>query len=188
MLHHLFSSKARVKLLTLFLTNPEEEFFVRQLTRTTDEQINSIRRELENLKEIGLVRSRVKNRKKYFKVNQKHILFEDLKNLIYKTQTNYGQIAIEINTFGKLDLLAVSGKFISATHTPVDLFIIGELDRIKLENYIKTLEKQLNSEIKYAVMTKEDFTLRRQLQDKFIKLVLQSTYRIIHNQLPFKFA
>lgn len=188
MLQHLFSSKARVKLLTAFLTNPDEEYFVRELTRLIDEQINSVRRELDNLKQIGLVRSRVRNRKKYYKVNQKHILFEDLRNLVYKTQTNYGQIAVEISNFGKLDLLAVSGKFISATNTPVDLFVIGDLDRITLENYVRTLEKQLNSEIKYAVMTKEDFIMRTQLQDKFLKTVLKSNYRIIHNQLPFKFA
>ena len=115
-------------------------------------------------------------------------MFEDLKNLIYKTQTDYGQIAIEISKFGKLDLLVVSGKFISATNTPVDLFIIGQMDKSPLEKYVRTLETQLNSEIKYAVMTKEDFKLRRQLQDKFLSSLLNSKYRIIHNQLPFKFS
>ena len=63
----LFSSQTRVKLLKTFLLNTEEEFFIRQLTRLLEEQINSVRRELDNLKKIGFVRSRVRNRKKYLR-------------------------------------------------------------------------------------------------------------------------
>jgi hypothetical protein len=48
----LFSSQTRVKLLSVFLLHPEEEYFIRQLTRLLGEQINSIRRELENLRRI----------------------------------------------------------------------------------------------------------------------------------------
>ena len=64
MLKELFSSNTRVKLLTVFLTSPGEEFFIRELTRKLGEQINSIRRELNNLKKVGLLKSRSKFRKK----------------------------------------------------------------------------------------------------------------------------
>ena len=64
----LFSSKTRVKLLTHFFTKPDDEFFVRELTRMLGEQINSIRRELEKLEKIGLLVSRVEKRKKYYRV------------------------------------------------------------------------------------------------------------------------
>ena len=46
MYDQLFGSKTRVKLLALFLTHPNESFYVREITRRLGEQINSIRREL----------------------------------------------------------------------------------------------------------------------------------------------
>jgi len=64
LLKALFSSQTRVKLLSTFLLHPEDEYFIRELTRLLNEQINSIRRELENLRRVGLVKPRHKNRQK----------------------------------------------------------------------------------------------------------------------------
>jgi len=55
MLEHLFGSKTRVMLLRLFLNNPEKFYFVRELTRNLDSHLNSIRRELSNLQQIGII-------------------------------------------------------------------------------------------------------------------------------------
>ena len=75
----LFSSQTRVKLLSTFLLHPESEYFIRELTRLLGEQINSIRRELENLRRIGLVKARHRNRKKYYKVDTEFSLYQDLR-------------------------------------------------------------------------------------------------------------
>ena len=55
MIDALFGSKTRVKLLHLFLNNPGKSFYVREITRIIDEQINSVRRELSNMLEIGII-------------------------------------------------------------------------------------------------------------------------------------
>lgn len=55
MLGKLFGSKARVKILKQFLSNPEERFYIRQLSRDLKLQLNSVRRELENLEVFGLL-------------------------------------------------------------------------------------------------------------------------------------
>ena len=54
MVEQLFGSKTRVKLLKLFYSNPNRPFYVREITRKIDEQINSVRRELANLLSIGI--------------------------------------------------------------------------------------------------------------------------------------
>jgi hypothetical protein len=59
MLNKLFGSKARVKILKLFLSHPEEKFYIRQVTRELGLQLNSVRRELENLETFGLLTSRI---------------------------------------------------------------------------------------------------------------------------------
>ena len=57
MIDALFGSKTRVKLMHLFLNNPGKSFYVREITRLIDEQINSVRRELANMLEVGVITS-----------------------------------------------------------------------------------------------------------------------------------
>src|SRR3954467_13031724 len=70
MFEQLFGSKTRVKLLQLFYSNPNRAFYVREITRKVDEQINSVRRELANLLSIGLITSESTNNRLYYEVNQ----------------------------------------------------------------------------------------------------------------------
>src|ERR1700759_298362 len=72
MIEQLFGSKTRVKLLQLFYTNPNRSFYVREITRKVDEQINSVRRELSNLLSIGIITSEANNNRLYYEVNQKY--------------------------------------------------------------------------------------------------------------------
>jgi hypothetical protein len=70
MIDQLFGSKTRVKLLGLFYQNPGRSFYVREITRKIDEQINSVRRELANMLSIGIISSDTSNNKLYYEVNQ----------------------------------------------------------------------------------------------------------------------
>jgi hypothetical protein len=70
MIEQLFGSKTRVKLLQLFYQNPNRSFYVREITRKIDEQINSVRRELANLLSIGIITSDNSNNKLYYEVSQ----------------------------------------------------------------------------------------------------------------------
>jgi len=61
MLEKLFGSNSRVKILKLFLLNPADKFYIRQLSRDLKLQLNSVRRELENLEKFGILTSDLKN-------------------------------------------------------------------------------------------------------------------------------
>src|SRR3989338_10090238 len=62
MLEKLFGSKARVKILKLFLIHPHEKYYIRQLSRNLKLQLNSVRRELENLENFGILISDAKEK------------------------------------------------------------------------------------------------------------------------------
>src|ERR1700756_1988821 len=79
MVEQLFGSKTRVKLLQLFYSNPNRSFYVREITRKIDEQINSVRRELSNLMQIGIITSDTTNNRLYYEVNQKYEFYEPLR-------------------------------------------------------------------------------------------------------------
>src|ERR1700751_5100280 len=78
MIEQLFGSKTRVKLLQLFYSNPNRSFYVREITRKIDEQINSVRRELSNLLSIAIITSDNTNNKLYQEANQTDEYFEPL--------------------------------------------------------------------------------------------------------------
>src|ERR1017187_922093 len=81
MIEQLLGSKTRLKLLQLFLSNPNRSFYVREITRKIDEQINSVRRELSNLLSIGIITSDTNNNKLYYEVNQKYEYFKPLQTI-----------------------------------------------------------------------------------------------------------
>ncbi len=59
MLGKLFGSNTRVKILKIFLLHPEQKYYIRQLARDLKLQVNSVRRELENLEKFGLLISNI---------------------------------------------------------------------------------------------------------------------------------
>lgn len=176
MLKALFSSNTRVKLLKTFLLNTEKEYFIRELTRKLDEQINSIRRELNNLKKIGLLKSRARNRKKYFYLNKEFSIFHELRSIFMKAMNNETNIAKAIAALGGIDLLVFSGVFVNKPTAQVDLFIVGDIEKQELEKY---LIKELNrNDIRYSILSKNDFLYRISLNDRFIKQILSDPSHI----------
>src|SRR5580700_4053471 len=81
MIEQLFGSKTRVKLLQLFYSNPNRSYYVREITRKIDEQINSVRRELSNLLSIGIILSDNTNNRLYYEVNQKFEFYDPLQQI-----------------------------------------------------------------------------------------------------------
>src|SRR5215218_441222 len=83
MIEQLFGSKTRVKLLQLFYSNPNRSFYVREITRKIDEQINSVRRELANLLNVRLITSDTNDtsNKVYCEVNQKYEFYPPLEEI-----------------------------------------------------------------------------------------------------------
>lgn len=177
MLKPLFSSNTRVKLLRTFLLNPDEEYFIRQLTRLLDEQINSVRRELDNLKKIGLLRSRTRNRKKYYYVNRDFIVFNELRDIFIKAEGNDQELAKKLSKMGKVEFLLLSGLFVRK-ESAADLLVVGDLDKVQLEKYLSKLNKG-DRDIKFSLMTKEDFLNRLEYNDKFVMDLLRDDASLV---------
>ena len=179
MLKRLFTSNTRIKLLEVFILNPGEDFFIRELTRKLDEQINSVRRELDNLKKAGFLRSRAKNRKKYYSVNENFIFLDEFRSIILKAHTQHGDLLKDINKIGTIKLLVLSGQFVEKDTETVDMLIVGEIDKDKLGDFLNN-KLRTKRAVKFATMTEEDYKYRVSCKDKFIIELVAST----ENQIP----
>ncbi len=177
----LFSSQTRVKLLSTFLLHPEEEFFIRELTRLLGEQINSIRRELENLRRIGLVKSRHKNRKKYYHVDNEFPLFAELRSIFTKEIQTESPVIASLKKLPNVQLILLAGAF-TGTESKVDLLIVGAVKKELLEALLA--QDTTLKDIKYSIFSEADFLYRLSLRDRFILEILNDPRNfIVHNTM-----
>lgn len=181
MLKRLFTSNTRIKLLTVFLMNQSEEYFIRELTRMLDEQINSVRRELDNLKKMGLLRSKTKNRKKYYYINKNFDFLDELKSIFVKALSSHENLAKDIAKMGDIKILALTGIFKNEPTTTVDMLIVGEVDSEKLSEYLNT-QVRTQRPVKFAVMNEEDYRYRVSCHDAFIQDIVGEG----RSQIPIK--
>lgn len=197
MLGKLFGSKARVKILKLFLTKPEGSYYIREVARDLGLQINSVRRELENLEKFGLLKSfsadnlkkgeqtgDIKPDRKYYKVDAEFILFEEIKALILKAQVLYERdFADKLQSAGRPKLLLLTGFFCNDEKSPTDLLVVGRLNKTKLMKLIRDLEKDLGKEINYTIMDKAEFKYRRDITDVFLFNILESKKIVVIDEV-----
>ena len=177
MLKSFFGSKTRVKLLGLFLLHPQNEYFIRELTRTLKEQINSVRRELNNLKKVGLLKSYTKNRKKYYYINPDFALLDEFKNIFAKTAQPHDEIVKAVSRFGDMDFMLLTGQFTGIPDAEVDMLIVGSVDKDALKTF---LDKELSSQkVKFTVLSRSDFLYRLDYKDKFVLDLLTQKDKIV---------
>lgn len=170
MLKSLFTSNVRVKILKLLFLNPNQQFYVREMARVLDEQLNSVRRELDNLSSINLLISKTQNRKKYFKLNQKCKFISELRLLVLKNGKVLEGFIKEFNKNGSIDLLMIAGTYLNQMD-PFDILIIGEISGEKLE---ELLAKNLIAKSNVQFMETGQFAERFQAKDPLILNILQN--------------
>lgn len=161
--------------------NQNEEYFIRELTRMLDEQINSVRRELDNLKKMGLLRAKTKNRKKYYHVNKEFMFLDELKSIFVKALSSNENLAKDISKMGDIKLLALTGLFKNEPTTTVDMLIVGSVDADKLEQYLND-QVRTQRPVKFAVMNEDDYRYRVSCHDAFIQSIVGDG----RSQIPIK--
>ncbi len=203
MFEQLFGSKTRVKLLQLFYGNPNRAFYVREITRKIDEQINSVRRELSNLLSIGILTSEANNNRLYYEVDQKYQYYRPLATIfgggVYSPPSKkeptakddppakpadvapQHPLAKSARATGKVDLALLTGQFTRDEGAGVDVVLVGDLNQAKVAKFIEDLEKAENKELRWVTMTQADYKYRMQIHDRFINNVLEAKKQVIIN-------
>ena len=179
LLKPLFSSKTRINILTVFFANPHQEMYIREITRVTGEQINSIRRELENLEDIELFISKSKAGKKYFRINTGFIFYADLYSLFQKVNTPAFEISESLKKMSKkLDLILLTGNFVGLHNdeVPIDLFVVGDIQKEKIDEYLLTRNF---GNVKFALLSRADFLHRVKQKDHVLKNIFSYSENII---------
>ncbi len=189
MIDALFGSKTRVKLLNLFFNNPGKEFYVREITRIIDEQVNSVRRELSNMQSANIVKSTMKDRKLYYEVNQRHKYYVPLRAIFSGTEIKE-DVALAVGSADNweariepvkndIKLFIISGVLVDGSNSVTDMLIVGDNGNRQLSKWAAKIEKDESRELNYTIMSPEELYYRVSLKDKFLAGITESRNRII---------
>lgn len=176
-----------MKLLQLFCSNPNRSFYVREITRKIDEQINSVRRELANLLSIGIIKSDTKdNNRLYYEVDQDYPYFKPLAEIFGSGTMSAAPDAPsveaeaqELKHLGKVELALLTGQITRDERSGVDALFVGDINPTQVAKYVAELEEKEGLELRYTVMTAEEFAYRQEVNDRFLSLVLASKYQVL---------
>ncbi len=191
-IEQLFGSRTRARLLTLFLENSDRAFYVRELTRRIDAQLNAVRRELKNLVDVGVVLE-VEGKiiptegkeKKFYRANMEFPLFEDLRGVMRKAAVLMNREIVRVlREKGDIDLILLTGRFVDATNVPTDLLIVGTIDPEHLATAIREFERDIAREVNFTSMPKEEFLYRKDVGDRFLATILDAKRVVLWNTFP----
>lgn len=200
MLEHLFGSRTRVKLLRIFFKEPTKRFFVRELTRLLDVQINAVRRELVNVTKAGIVSAITDEsgevpvaeadedpheaKRKYYRLNENSPLYPELRALLLKSHVLGEQsLVADLTAAQGVDLLLFTGVFTSAIDTPIDMLVVGDIPEKKVAEAVASFEREHGAQVRYTVLTSKEYQERKQLMDRFLYSVLDAPNQIAINRL-----
>ncbi len=184
MIEQLFGSKTRVKLLQLFYSNPNRSFYVREITRKIDEQINSVRRELSNLLNAGIISSEDTTNRLYYEINKSYQFYAPLSQIFGADAGVTGdeetsESLAGLKALGNIDLALYTGQFTRDEKSGIDFLVVGDINHTQLTKYIADVETKEGKAIRYAVMDTKEFEYRRQVNDRFLLTVLASKKQVI---------
>lgn len=191
MIDKLFGSKTRVKLLHLFMNHPGQSFYVREITRLIDEQINSVRRELSNMMEVGVITSDTADNKLYYQVNQRYEFYTALRAIfagesisadqasaVATDGVNEQEVAI-LQSISGVRLAIVAGVLVKGSTASVDIVLVGNVSTQKVRAAVGMIEKLEGREINYTVLPYDEFYYRLSVRDKFITEILTAKHSVV---------
>lgn len=176
MLDDLITSKSRIKLLKVFLSDPFNMFHVRGLVRETKDEINAVRRELSLLEKKGILTKEPRANRIYYSLSKNYPYHSDLLKIGAKAIGLGAEIIKNRVKLGKVKYAMFSGKFIKREKTKpdeIDLLIVGTVVLPEIALLVREEEKRLGTEINYTVMTEEEFDFRKKRRDPFLVSVLE---------------
>lgn len=178
-LNDIITSKVRVKLIELFLSDITEIYHVRGITRETHEEINAVRRELDKLESIGFLKNENRGNRLYYWVRKDYPYFGDLLSVVAKS-TGIGKNIIENrNKIGNLSFVMFSGKFVRRKKRKrddeVDILVVGNVVLPELAALVRREETKRGTEINYTVMSRDELVFRKKRRDPFLLGILSES-------------
>ncbi len=179
-LSKLFGSDARLKLLRLFLFNPAQSFTLSEAAVRIRTDKSETRGELSLLVQSGLLKQNRRGKQIRYEIRTDFTYLLALQNLLLNISTRGEDVREQLYRTGSFKLIVIAGMFMGEWGTNIDLLVVG--DKIKersFKNQIKKLEAEIGKEIRYTLLSNQEFLYRLNMSDKLMRDVFDFPHRIV---------
>lgn len=185
-LEDLFESKARARMMKLFMKNEEASYTKSEILQKTKLKEPQVRKELKILENIEYISERKKKGQRLFSLNRKFPFYKEFKEIIEKSEfVPDKKMVSELKQVGKVQYALIAGELINHKESEADLLIVGDnFIEKKLEDFLKTLEAEVGTEIRFSTMNTKEFLYRCDMFDRFTIELLRNPHRELVNTLP----
>lgn len=190
-----------VKLLRLFIFNPEHTFTNKEVAVRAKITIDTLRLEISIMKQMGFIKKKVayrqttigKGKSKKVKkkkvsawtLNEKFPYIESLQSfLVNATPIKNKDIPKRLSSAGVIKLIVVLGVLIQNWDSRLDILIVGNnIKKQQLKTAIKSIESELGKELKYAVFNTQEFKYRMGVHDRLLRDVFDYDHKIVLDKI-----
>jgi len=182
----LITSKSKSKILSYFFTNPEASCYVRELAAIVDEDAGNLSRELRNLEAEGIFISNTKGRLKFYSLNKRYPLFNEIKKIVFKTEGVEGSLKRLAAPYKGIELAFIYGSHAKGRGkkiSDIDIIVVGKIPRDDFTAEIRALESKLNREINFNIYNREEFDKERKNTGGFLNILLKDKIILLKGRL-----
>ena len=173
-LERILSSKVRAAIFTLLFGLEDRELHTRELARQAGFAEPSIRQELKNLVDIGLLDSHRDGNRRYYKADRSHPLYPAIRQLVNKT-TGLPALLREALSGQNITCAFVFGSFATGKQkadSDIDLMVIGNVGLRELTRLLGKSTELSGREINPHVLTPSEYNERWKKKDHFVTHVI----------------
>ncbi len=180
----IITGKSRRAILEFLITHPNEEFSIRELSRETGLNINSVVKEVNNLLKGRIVNARKVGISKLVSINPESPLYLQLVQCFHKSYGAGRLLRQKFHAIDNIQIILLTHHFIykkpkNAYDFDV-LFVTKTKQGIqKIANNVQDIESHLNMTLVYTVLDEKEFFKRKKLLDPFVINPLSNEFVIL---------
>ncbi|MDD5174692.1 MAG: nucleotidyltransferase domain-containing protein [Candidatus Omnitrophica bacterium] len=148
---------------------------MQEIGRILGKKPGNFQRVINNMEKEGVVISERRANARYFKANKDYPLYEEVKNIVFKTVGIVGSIKDVLKRTEDVDYAFIYGSYAKAKEnylSDIDLVVIGDCDEDKLIKDFDRLEELLKREINYKLYLLDDFKKNIKQKEPFLSNIV----------------
>ncbi len=168
--------KVRREILGLLFSNPDQEFYQRQIVRATEGGKGAVERELHALTTAGIILRERRGNMAYYRANRECPIYPELHGLMIKTAGVADVIRAELSRVPSLKLAFIFGSMARGTadvRSDVDVLVVGEAPFADISAALLAAQERLGREVSPTVYTPSEFEQRLRAKHHFLARVLR---------------
>ncbi len=163
----IITSKTRINILMRLFLNPDQEAYLRELSKEFSTPPSVIKEELKNLSKVGLLSQKKNGRQIFYRANTTHPLFPELHSMVKKALGMDKILDSIVSRLGMVKIAFLMDDYAKGRDTGIiDLVLVGDIDQKNLQDLVRKTERYIKRKIRPLVLTENEYEHMKTIFDE----------------------